>query len=1045
MKNIKTKEQLRKNINLSYRADETKIVQKLLSASEFLNELEPKIHKRAYGLVKKARATQKQAGTLDAFMYEYSLSNQEGIVLMCLAESLLRVPDKLTANKLIKDKILSADWEKHIGQSESIFVNASTWALMLTGQVIGLESSDKQNKNFTEMFNQLIARSGRPFIRKAILQAMKILGGQFIIGETIEEALTESKAYHKKGYSFSYDMLGEAARTKEDVEKYEKAYQKAIIEVGAKAQSKNVKNNPGISIKLSALHPRYEFSQHQKVLDELLPRLINLAKLAKSYHIGFTIDAEESERLNLSLDLIEKLIEEPELKEWDGLGIVVQAYHKCAIDVLEWLYHLGTLSKRKLMIRLVKGAYWDTQIKYAQERGLSNYTVFTRKPSTDLSYLVCAKKIISCSDIFYPQFATHNAHTVATILELANNIEFEFQRLYGMGDALYSQIAGTNNIPVRIYAPVGGYEDLLAYLVRRLLENGANTSFVNRLTDDKLSIDTLITSPQTLVKSLSTIPHPDIPLPENIYGNIRKNSKGIDLANPLEFGPLHNKINAYINEKYEINSFVIKDKNKHQIQTVINPANFSDQLGHVVWPDQKHIDQVFDLALKNIEEWHFLDINKRIEIIEKASFLLEEKQELFISLIIREAGRTINDAIAEVREAVDFCRYYALCAKNDLIQPFILKGSTGESNQLTYRNRGIFVCISPWNFPLAIFMGQVVAALITGNAVLAKPSEQTSLIAWFAVNLLFEAGVPRNILYYLPGSGKEIGNKLVQDPKVAGVAFTGSVETAWSINRNLAARSSPIARFIAETGGQNVMIVDSTALPEQVVRDLIISSFQSAGQRCSACRVAFVQEDIADRIETMLIGAMQELVVGNPALLKTDVGPVIDQKALEKLNQHIIFLKNKGKFLSSTPLSVDKDNGYFFAPHLFQIEKLDILIGEVFGPILHLIRWQANKLDHVIQAVNAAQFGLTLGIHSRIEETIHYICKRVKAGNIYVNRNMIGAVVGVQPFGGVGLSGTGPKAGGPNYLHAFTTECSVTVDLTATGGNADLLSLHDKT
>ena len=1036
---------LRRRLRQTYRADETACVEALLRDADLPAETLDRIAVRARELVRTVREERVGQGGLDAFLHEYQLTSREGVVLMCLAEALLRIPDAETANLLIKDKLGSADWQKHLGTSESLFVNASTWALMLTGRIIGFD--DSQARDLGGVLRRLVARSGEPVIRQAVTQAMRILGRQFVMGRTIDEALERARALEKRGYRYSYDMLGEAARTMPDAERYERAYHAAIKAIGAAAGGRGPIDSPGISVKLSALHPRYEFAQAHRVMAELVPRLIALAQAAKAVGIGFTIDAEEADRLDLSLDVIEAVSAAPSLAGWDGFGLAIQAYQKRCIHLVDWLADMARRHKRRLMVRLVKGAYWDSEIKWSQERGLPGYPVFTRKASTDVSYLACARKMLADPAAFFPQFATHNAHSFAAVLEMAGNRrDFEFQRLHGMGEALYEQVVGPEKLGLaaRIYAPVGSHEDLLAYLVRRLLENGANTSFVNRIVDEKAPIEELIADPVVRVRRLPVKPHPRIPLPVALYGEERRNSRGIDLTDLDELVPLAQAMDAAAAATWSAAPLIGGIARGGKAKTGTNPADRRQTVGQVTDAGKADVEDALARAARAAPDWDATLAGERAATLERAADLMEQNRAALMTLAVREAGKTLPDALAEVREAVDFCRYYAQRARADFAAPLVLPGPTGERNQIALNGRGVFACISPWNFPLAIFMGQVTAALAAGNAVVAKPAEQTPLIAAAGVRILHEAGVPADVLHLLPGDGPSVGAPLVADPRIAGVAFTGSTETARAINETLAKRSGPIVPLIAETGGQNVMIVDSSALPEQVVRDVLISSFQSAGQRCSALRVLFVQEDIAEKLEEMLIGAMAELRVGDPALLSTDVGPVIDEAAKQMLEAHARRMAAEGKLLHAVALGPGTERGSFVAPRAFRIDRLDRLEREVFGPILHVIHFAGDRLDQVLDAVNVSGYGLTLGIHSRIDSTVQYIHQRLRVGNAYVNRNMIGAVVGVQPFGGEGLSGTGPKAGGPRYLHRFSTERTLTIDTTAAGGNASLLSLQEE-
>jgi RHH-type proline utilization regulon transcriptional repressor/proline dehydrogenase/delta 1-pyrroline-5-carboxylate dehydrogenase len=872
------------------------------------------------------------------------------------------------------------------------------------------------------------------------------------MGRTIDEAIERAKAMEKRGYRYSYDMLGEAARTMRDAERYDRAYRAAIAAIGRASRDRGPIESPGISVKLSALHPRYEFAQAHRVMTELVPRVQALALAAKAVDIGFTIDAEEADRLDLSLDVIEAVSGDPALAGWEGFGLAIQAYQKRCTHLVDWLADMARRHQRRLMVRLVKGAYWDSEIKWSQERGLPGYPVFTRKASTDVSYLACAKKLLADPVAFYPQFATHNAHSFAAVLEMAGvngsngRRDFEFQRLHGMGEALYDQVVGPEKLGLaaRVYAPVGSHEDLLAYLVRRLLENGANTSFVNRIVDEKAPIAELIADPVARVRRLPVKPHPRIPLPVDLYGKGRKNSRGIDLTDLNELVPLEAAMDAAAASPWSAAPLIGGAARGGTTRPVTNPADRRQTVGQVTEAGKAEVEEALTRASRAAEDWDATPAVERAACLVRAADLMEQSRAQLMAIAVREAGKTLPDALAEVREAVDFCRYYAERARADFAQPLPLPGPTGERNQIALHGRSVFACISPWNFPLAIFTGQVTAALAAGNTVVAKPAEQTPLIAATAVRFLHQAGVPADVLHLLPGDGPTVGAPLVADPRIAGVAFTGSTETARGINRVLAARDGPIVPLIAETGGQNAMIVDSSALPEQVVRDVLASSFQSAGQRCSALRVLFVQADIADKLEEMLVGAMAELKVGDPALLATDVGPVIDEDAKAMLEKHAQRMAHDGELLFAATLGPDCAHGSFFAPRAFRIDRLAQLEREVFGPILHIVHFAGDRLDEVLDAINATGYGLTLGIHSRIDSTVQHIHERLRVGNAYVNRNMIGAVVGVQPFGGEGLSGTGPKAGGPRYLHRFATERTLTIDTTAAGGNASLLSLQEE-
>ncbi len=1035
---------LDREIAARYRADETAIVAELIELAELPVERLDRIAEYARQLVAEVRKRRLGGGGLDAFLHEYELSSEEGVVLMCLAEALLRIPDADTADRLIRDKLGPADWERHLGHSESLFVNASTWALMLTGRVVSLQGF--AGESLKSLLGRLVGRLGEPVIRQSVTQAMRILGRQFVMGRTIEEAMARAREDERRGYRYSYDMLGEAAHTRSDAQRYFEAYGKAIEAIGAASPGRGCIDGPGISVKLSALHPRYEFAQRERVLAELAPRLIELAMRARAADIGMTIDAEEADRLELSLELVQTLCGDSRLGGWDGLGVAVQAYQKRALPVIDWLAAMAHRHGRRLMLRLMKGAYWDSEIKHAQERGLDGYPVFTRKVSTDVSFLACAQRVLQHGNAFYPQFATHNAHSLAAVMELASpEADYEFQRLHGMGEVLYEQIVDdpVRPRPCRIYAPVGSHEDLLAYLVRRLLENGANTSFVNRIIDERTPLADIIADPVARARRLPKKPHPRIPLPQDIYRPDRRNSGGIDLSDPAELAPLQASMTRFATQTWHGAPIVGGAVQSGPSQPVTDPSDRRRTLGEAVQAEPQHIERALARAARAAASWDGTAAEERARCLERTAELMERDRDLLMTIAVREAGKTVPDAVAEVREAVDFCLYYAARCREDFTRPVDLTGPTGEDNRLSLHGRGTFVCISPWNFPLAIFCGQVAAALGAGNTVLAKPAEQTPLIATQAVRLFHEAGVAPDALHLLPGDGTRVGAALVADPRVAGVAFTGSTQTARAIYRVLAEKGGPIVPFIAETGGQNAMIVDSSALPEQVVSDVLSSAFQSAGQRCSALRVLFVQRDIADKLLDMLRGAMAELSIGDPALLRNDIGPVIDEPARRMLEAHAARMDREGKLLYRCELPPQCAHGTFFAPCAYEIDGIERLEGEVFGPILHVVRYPASALDAVVDAVNATGYGLTLGIHSRIDETVARIHARLKVGNTYVNRNQIGAVVGVQPFGGEGLSGTGPKAGGPRYLHRFATERSLSVDTTAQGGNAALLSLQD--
>jgi len=1010
----------------------------------------------AVSLVEDVRIKAEDQGAIEAFMRQYDLSSEEGVLLMCVAEALLRIPDQETADRLIRDKLGDADWKKHLGASDSLFVNASTWGLMLTGKMVAL--SEETRRNFAGAMRRVVGRAGEPVIRLAVRQAMRIMGHQFVMGRTIEEALKRSRRGDQAAYRYSFDMLGESALTSRDAERYFEAYRRAILAIGAGGPYPDVFAAPSISVKLSALHPRYEVGKRARVMAELVPKVLSLAQLAKAQGIGFTIDAEEAERLELSLEVIAEVYADPGLAGWQGYGLAVQAYQKRAPFVLDFLAGLARKHGRRMPVRLVKGAYWDAEIKRAQVEGHAGFPVFTRKPNTDVSYLACAQRMLAATDAFYPMFATHNAHTIAAISRMARRLlpatqgqargapAYEFQRLHGMGKDLYDGVIASErlNLPCRVYAPVGSHEDLLPYLVRRLLENGANTSFVNKITDARVSPAELVADPVRTVAAFASIPHPKIPPPVALFfdGDGRKNSMGVNLANQADLRALAARIHA-ASAPLKAAPLVPGARSSGPLTAVTSPADRRVTVGEWQAADASTVELAMQNALSAQPDWDRLPVASRAAILEHAADQIEAQLPEFIALCTREAGKTITDGIAEVREAVDFLRYYAAQGRRLLAQPEKLPGPTGESNELYLAGRGVFVCISPWNFPLAIFIGQIAAALITGNSVIAKPAEQTTLVGYAAVKLLHAAGVPEAALQYLPGDGATVGAALTRDPRVAGVVFTGSTETARAINRAMAARDAAIGVLIAETGGQNALIADSSALPEQLVKDAVSAAFGSAGQRCSAARVLFVQRDIADRVIELLAGAMDELSVGDPGSLATDVGPVIDTEALAVLEAHAARMSTEARLIKQVALPADCAHGSYFAPRAYEIAALDQLKREVFGPVLHVLRFDGERIDEVIDAINATGYGLTLGVHSRINETIERISRRARVGNCYVNRNQIGAVVGVQPFGGEGLSGTGPKAGGPHYLLRFVTERTLTVNTTAAGGNASLLTIGD--
>ena len=999
---------LRAAITAVYRQPETACVQHLLAQADSTPTADQSMHVLAQRLVQSVREQRTRASGVDALMHEFSLSSDEGVALMCLAEALLRIPDHQTADRLIADKISKGDWRRHLGESPSLFVNAATWGLLITGKLVGTGSETGLGSALTK----LITKGGEPLIRKGVDLAMRMLGNQFVTGQTIDAALINSRPNETRGYRYSYDMLGEAALTEQDAGAYYASYENAIHAIGRAANGRGIKDGPGISVKLSALHPRYARAQRARVMAELLPRLTALLVLAKQYDIGLNIDAEEADRLELSLDLMEALAFEPALAGFDGIGFVVQAYQKRCPAVIDYLIDLARRSGRKFMVRLVKGAYWDAEIKRAQVDGMPGFPVFTRKVYTDVSYLVCAQKLLHATDVIYPQFATHNAQTLSAIYTWAQALhvdDYEFQCLHGMGETLYDQVVGQDRLgkPCRIYAPVGSHETLLAYLVRRLLENGANSSFVNQIVDENVAIASLIADPFASARELGSTPHPNIPLPEDLFGAERRNSAGLDLSNENTLRKINTAFTRFGAHSWQATPLLDGDVHATTTDAVVNPANHHDIVGHVIDADAHDVETALAAAHAYAMDWQTAPPSERATILLRAADLFEAHRLELMALAIREAGKSLPNALAEVREAVDFLRYYATQVQR-------------APNELAL---GPVVCISPWNFPLAIFTGEISASLAAGNVVLAKPAEQTPLIAHRAVQLLHEAGIPRSALQLLPGAGETIGALLTADPRVRGVIFTGSTEVAQLINRVLAKRAVDEGGdivFIAETGGQNAMIVDSSALPEQVVQDVIASAFDSAGQRCSALRVLCLQTDIADKTLSMLRGAMQELQIGNPDRLATDIGPVIDAAAQQVLLAHIDRLKSTATHFYQLPLpphiQQNPAASTFVAPTVLEIGALTELTNEVFGPVLHVLRYRRDDLPQLIEAINASGFGLTLGIHSRIDETIDLITQRAHVGNIYVNRNIVGAAVGVQPFGGEGKSGTGPKAGGPLYL-----------------------------
>ncbi len=1012
-------------------ADEA-IAPRLLAATDMDAAALARVDALASRLVSAIRSQSPRLGALEDFLREYSLSTDEGLALMVLAEALLRVPDDTTADRLIEDKLTHATFARHAAVSDALLVSASAWALGVTARML------QKGETAQGIVASLVRRIGMSALRPAARQAMQILGAHFILGRNIEEGLAHSASGDGRLYRYSFDMLGEGARTSADAVHYMDAYRHAIETIGRESGTASLPQRPGISVKLSALHPRFELLSRLRVMDELVPRLGSLARLAKDHNLSFTVDAEEADRLELSLDVFAAVLADPALAGWDGFGLAVQAYQKRAGAVLDYVFDLARRHDRRLMVRLVKGAYWDTEIKRAQERGLTDYPVFTRKPMTDLNYLSCARQLLDARGHIFPQFATHNALTVASIVEYAGGVDgYEFQRLHGMGADLFKALRlDFPDAACRIYAPVGTYRDLLAYLVRRLLENGANSSFVAQVGDPSIPLDILLRHPQTAIGAGI---FRALPLPEDIHGLSRKSARGFEFGARQELDALCKAVGEAPGF-YSVASIVAGGATQQgPSRPVLSPIDGS-MIGEVGESSPDLIDRAMRAAQDAFKLWSARPVEERALCLDRMADGLEAERSRFLALLQSEAGKTLDDALGELREAVDFCRYYAACARHLFSTSEIMPGPTGEENRLTHFGRGTFICISPWNFPLSIFLGQVAAALVAGNAVIAKPAEQTPLIASEAALLLHRCSVPGAVLQLLPGDGST-GAALVASPHIAGVVFTGSTETAFAINRALAAKDGPIVPFIAETGGINAMIVDATALPEQVTDDVIASAFRSAGQRCSALRLLCVQEDVADRVITMIAGAAAELVVGDPRDLSTHVGPVIDAAARDALETHIAAMKQSARvhFAGSVPAGAPA-RGFYVAPHIFELASVAELEREVFGPVLHVVRYKAAELDALLDAIAAKGYGLTLGIHSRIDATIEHIIARRLAGNVYVNRSMIGAVVGTQPFGGFGLSGTGPKAGGPNYLKRFMLEETVSINTAAVGGNASLMS-----
>ncbi len=1031
-------------INDHYLADEQQLVRALAAAADPGDAVRGKIQETAAQLVRAVRKSTSKDGGIEAFLQQYDLSSDEGVLLMCIAEALLRIPDADTADRLIADKITSAHWKDHLGVSDSLFVNASTWGLMLTGRI--LSADDVATSNPGQALGRLVSRIGEPLVRTAMRQAMKIMGHQFVMGRTIGEALKRSLKQEKLPYRYSFDMLGESALTAADAKRYLDNYHEGIDSIGKGPQidAPDVFSAPGISVKLSALHPRYEYTHEERVLAELVPAVTELAKHAKDVGIGLTIDSEEANRLEMWLGIFERVYRDTALSGWDGFGLAVQTYLRRGQDTMRFIEELAGDVGRRIPVRLVKGAYWDSEIKWAQEQGLSSYPVFTRKSHSDVSYLACARRALAAGDKIYAQFATHNAHTLASILHYAGaRRDYEFQRLHGMGEELYAEVVDPDkhDRPCRVYAPVGNHEDLLPYLVRRLLENGSNTSFVNKIVDESIDVDDIIADPLKVAGSHDYLPHPRIPAPIDLFQPERHNSHGINLADGNVRGELLKELQDAGGKDITGKPIIGGKEVSGSPEPSVNPADTGEVVGLCHQAAEEHVDKALTLAAKGQVAWDRCGADARSVILNRAADLFEAHRAELLALCVREGGRTIPDAISELREAVDFLRYYSAQARRHFGAPLLMPGPTGERNTYGMRGRGVFVCISPWNFPLAIFTGQVAAALAAGNAVLAKPAAPTPLIGYRAVQLMLEAGVPADVLHFVPGDGRLIGGRAVADPRVAGVVFTGSTGVARTINQSLAHKNGPIGTLIAETGGQNAMFVDSSALPEQVVHDSIYSAFNSAGQRCSALRLLCVQEEIEPRTLDLLKGYMEQLDIGDPRHLSTDVGPVIDEPARATLSAHVERMEKEARIIHRCTLPAVCDSGTFFAPTLVEIDDIGVLTDEVFGPVLHVMKFKGRDLDKTVEAVNGTGFGLTMGLHTRIDSRAAGLSQASGAGNIYINRNMIGAVVGVQPFGGRGLSGTGPKAGGPHYLQRLGSEYTVSNNISAVGGNASLLTL----
>lgn len=1045
---------LREQINKYYFYDESKIVEELLPLAKASETVVDNTKLLSLKISDIFRDNRKNATGIEALINQYSLSSEEGVALMCLAESLLHIPDKSNIDKLITDKLANVNWQNTSGSISSIFTNAASLGLSLTGKIV-----DDSSGGIISAAKNLAKKSSDPIIRKAIFSAMKYISEHYIMGYNIEEAINRAKDMEKLGFSYSFDMLGEEAITMHDAVKFFDSYKQAICSL--ENNSNDLTKNRSISIKLSALYPRFDWLKSNKVISYLKPKLIELIDLAKKYNVAITIDAEESYRLEITLDLVEEILKDNILDNWNGFGLVIQAYQKRALKVIDWLEEIATKYNRVINVRLVKGAYWDTEIKNSQIVGHEDYPVFTRKEATDLSYQACVNRLFNSNGSIYPQYATHNAYTIAYVQEIykGSNKDFEFQCLHGMGDGLYKDLFASGLLQktkCRIYAPVGSYDTLLPYLVRRLLENGANSSFLNQINLDREKLISMLDEPSILLKKYKSIPHSKIPKPGYLFGDFRMNSKGIDLTSSLEINNILLDVDSVKNnnkfkfiDNYSNNDSILskidffKLNKKVNLQKVAAPFDNNFIVGEYKPATAEDVINSINLANKAFNSWYSTSVESRAALLEKTADLLWQHKSELIYLLIYEAGKIYADAINELREAIDFCNYYAAMAKTKLVDEKLV-GPTGESNVISYHGRGVVACISPWNFPLAIFLGQISAALVAGNTVIAKPASNTTLIAHKVVELLHLAGIPKDVVIVLSASSKVIGKELTTNQHIKAVMLTGATSTAKTININLANRDGAIIPFIAETGGQNAMIVDSSALPEQVVKDVVNSAFLSAGQRCSALRVLYIQDDIADKIITMLQGAMQEIEIGDPSCLSTDVGPVIDSYAQSNLQKHVDFLDRNSKLIYKCKINPEfSANGSFIAPCAYEINSISELKQEHFGPILHIIRFKLKELDSVVEDINNTGFGLTFGVHSRIRSTIKNICNKINAGNLYINRNMVGAVVGVQPFGGEGLSGTGPKAGGPNYLQRLTTERVISDNIVAIGGNTELVNIDD--